>query len=170
MRALLAAAVLCVAAIAPARAAERVIARVYVVRGLIGTVVAPMTAIAGELRGAGGDVVMGSWWQATALGFDACAHKAQPIIIVGHSLGGPAAAAIGNTAKACGAREVTVVSIDPPPNGSAVVRGIRATNFVGSLGGTIAGARNVPTPGYGHIAIINDRSMQTRIVAAALAR
>jgi len=62
-----------------------------------------------------------------------------------------------------------VVGVDPPPSGAAV-SGVHATNFVGALHGAIAGARNVPTPGYGHIGIVNDRTMQARIVGAAFAR
>jgi pimeloyl-ACP methyl ester carboxylesterase len=139
-------AIAAVLAIAPAHADTRV----YLVRGLVGWLFAPMNELAGELRARGANVTTGSWLQAAALAADACAHRADRIVAVGHSLGGPAAAAIAMTARACGAGDVTLVSIDPPPN-AAAVHGIRATNFVGALGGRIIGARNMPAPGYDHV-------------------
>lgn len=152
-------------AITPAHAGTRI----YVVRGLVGWLLAPMNDIAAELRRCGAVVVMTSWTDGGAIAADACAHKADRIVLVAHSLGVPTAAGVIAQAKACGVRDISMVGVDPPANGASV-RAARALNFVGTLGGTIAGARNIPTPGYGHIAIVNDRAMQARIVAAAMAR
>ncbi len=39
-----------------------------------------------------------------------------------------------------------------------------AVNFVGELGGTIAGAQNIPVPGYTHMGIIESPAVQERIL------
>jgi hypothetical protein len=154
----------------PASAATRAQTRAYVMNGLFGEMLTgAMYSIGGKLRQRGAIVSVGSWMTAPLYAADACAHKGDRIVIVGHSLGATAAAQVAMAAKRCGARSVTVVGVDPPAS-AAAVRGVKATNFVGALRGRIAGARNVPTPGYGHIGIVNDQRMQSRIVGAALPR
>jgi len=37
-------------------------------------------------------------------------------------------------------------------------------NFVGELGGTIAGAQNIPVPGYSHMRIMDSPDVQARIL------
>ena len=39
-----------------------------------------------------------------------------------------------------------------------------AVNFVGELGGTIAGAQNIPVPGYTHMGIMDSPAVQQRIL------
>lgn len=154
-----------------AHAAERSVTRAYLMNGLFGEFVAPtaMPSMAAKLRARGAIVTVGSWTMAAVFGAMACAHPHDRIVFIGHSLGGPAAARAAGTARACGVRSVSVVSIDPPRNGVAVPKGVRSTNFVGVLGGQIGGGRNVPTGGYGgHLAIVNDPHMQARVVGAAL--
>ncbi len=148
--------------ISPAHAA----ARVYLMRGLCGWLVAPMMGLAIRFRAQGDDVSLHGWTEGdvAAVAGDICRHPASPAIIVGHSLGGPAAIDAAQRARACGARHVRVISIDPPANG-ADARGVAAVNFVGALGGTIAGARNIAAPGHSHFTIADD--LAPRIVAAA---
>ena len=146
-----------------------VVTRAYVMYGLLGELfTSGMDQIAAKLRAHGAVVEVGSWTQASAFAADACAHRRDRIIFIGHSLGATAAASAATDARACDARNVAMVGIDPPPLGAAVKGGARAVNFVGALNGSIAGARNVPVPGYGHIAIVDDPAIQNRVVAAAL--
>jgi hypothetical protein len=148
---------------------SKTVTRAYVMNGLLGEVFNPkgMYEIAGKLRARGAIVRVGSWTQADEFEADACAHYRDRIIIVGYSMGAARAATIATEVRACGARGVTMIGVDPPAIGGAVGNGVHAVNFVGVLGGSIAGARNVPVPGLGHLDIINDRTMQNRVIAAA---
>jgi hypothetical protein len=148
---------------------SKTITHAYVMNGLLGEVFNPkaMYEIAGKLRARGAIVEVGSWTLADEFKVEACAHYRDRIIIVGYSMGATRAASIATQVRACGASAVTMVGVDPPAIGGAVGEGVHAVNFVGVLGGSIAGARNVPVPGLGHLDIINDRTMQNRIIAAA---
>ncbi len=141
--------------------------RVYLVRGLMGWLLAPMSELAADLRARGAIVTRYEWTDVAAIMRDVCAHRHDRNVIVGHSLGVGAAAQAAMRARFCGATDVRVIGIDPPGNGAAV-HGVAAVNFVGALGGTLSGARNVAAPGYSHIGIVSDTGMRRRIVAAAL--
>jgi Alpha/beta hydrolase family len=137
--------------------------------GLLGEIFTPgISKVAEKLREHGAIVEVGSWIQSSGFAAEACAHRHDRLIIVGHSLGAVEAARVTTEARSCGARDVTMVAIDPPPTAVSVPGGARAVNFVGVLHGTIAGARNVPIKGYGHIAIVDNSAMQQRIVTTAL--
>lgn len=143
--------------------------RAYVVKGLLGEVFTPgMNEIADRFRAMGFAVRVGNWTQSDDFIADACAHRQDRIIIVGHSMGAIEAANILTQAKACGAHNIAMVSVDPPPTAASVPAGSRAVNFVGVMSGTIAGARNIPVSGYGHLAIVDESAMQKRIVSTAL--
>jgi hypothetical protein len=62
----------------------------------------------------------------------------------------------------CGVRSVRMIGIDPPPLGASVPRGVDATNFVGVMGGRIAGAHNIPVSGYSHLYIRGGAAMPTK--------
>jgi hypothetical protein len=88
-----------------------------------------------------------------AFAADACAHPADRIVVIGHSFGAEAAARVATQAAACGARDVTMIGIDPAA--PSEVRGVsHAVNFVGEYRGTIGGAQNIPLPGYTHMSIM----------------
>jgi pimeloyl-ACP methyl ester carboxylesterase len=141
--------------------------RAYVMNGLLGELVTnAMNEIGAELRARGDIVTVGSWVQVGEFVADACEHRGDHIVIVGHSMGALMAARMVNDLRACGAHSVRAVMIDPPTD-SSIPAGSNAVNFVGQLGGKIAGAKNIPIPGVGHVEIVNDRGMQRRIVQAA---
>ena len=143
--------------------------RAYVMNGLLGDMfTSAMSQIGEKLRARGAIVEVGSWTQEASFVADACVHRQDHVVFIGHSLGAVAAAGAVREARACGVRHVSMVGIDPPSLGATVPDGTHAINFVGALNASIAGAQNVPVPGLGHIAIINDPAMQRRIVAAAL--
>jgi hypothetical protein len=148
---------------------SKTVTRAYVMNGLLGEVFNPkaMYEIAAKLRARGAIVEVGSWTQADEFEAEACAHYRDRIIIVGYSMGATKAASIATQVRAHGAHDVTLVGVDPPAIGGAVGGGVHAVNFVGVLGGSIAGARNIPVSGLGHLDIINDRAMQNRVIAAA---
>jgi len=139
-------------------------ARAYVMNGVIPG--PGLERIADRLRARGIIVQFGSFLQANAFEKDACAHRESHIIVIGHSAGALAAASVANAAHSCGVRNVTMVGIDPPALG-AKVAGVHAVNFVGSFNGQIEGARNIPTPGYGHMAILESPAVQARVLSAA---
>jgi pimeloyl-ACP methyl ester carboxylesterase len=141
--------------------------RAYLINGLGGEIFtgAAMNELAGKFRRQGAEVVIGSWAQASSFAADACAHRFDRIVIVGHSLGALGAAEMANDMRACGARGVRVVMVDPPVN-SSVGNG-SAVNFVGSFGTKVSGARNIPASGQGHIGMMYDEGMQRRILQAA---
>ncbi len=141
--------------------------RAYLMNGLMGEALtgAAMTELATKFRGRGAEVVIGSWAQVATFTADACEHRGDHIVIVGHSLGALGAAKMATGVRACGARSVHVVMVDPPVNSS--VGGGNAVNFVGSFGGKISGAKNIPVSGHGHIDIMYDERMQSRILQAA---
>ena len=69
-------------------------------------------------------------------------------------------------AAACGARDVTMIGIDPAA--PATVSGVaHAVNFVGEYRGTIAGAQNIPVPGFTHMGIMESPEVQARILEEA---
>jgi hypothetical protein len=138
--------------------------RVYVMNGVVSG--PGLQRIADRLRNRGAIVEVGSFLQESSFAKDACDHRDSHIVVIGHSAGALAAASLANDAHSCGARNVTMVGIDPPPFG-AKVTGVRATNFVGSFNGTIGGARNIPAPGFGHMAILENASIQARVLSAA---
>jgi hypothetical protein len=138
--------------------------RAYVMNGVIAG--PGMERIADRLRDRGVIVKFGSFLQESSFAKDACDHRDSHIIVIGHSAGALAAASVANDAHGCGAHNVTMVGIDPPPFG-AKVTGVRATNFVGSFNGKIEGARNIPTPGFGHMAILENAVIQSRVLSAA---
>jgi pimeloyl-ACP methyl ester carboxylesterase len=138
--------------------------RAYVMNGLfVGT---GLATVAWRLRQRGYVVTYGSFSQDRAFAADACAHIDDRIIVIGHSFGAERAARVATQAAACGARDVTLIGIDPSQ--PAVVSGVaHAVNFVGQMGGTIAGAENIPVPGYTHMGIMESRAMQERILSEA---
>jgi hypothetical protein len=138
--------------------------RAYVMNGLfVGT---GLATIAGRLRQRGYIVLYGSFSQDRAFAADACAHTDDRIIVIGHSFGAERAARVATEAAACGARDVTLIGIDPSQ--PAAVSGVaHAVNFVGEMGGTIAGAENIPVPGYTHMGIMESPAVQERILSEA---
>jgi pimeloyl-ACP methyl ester carboxylesterase len=143
--------------------------RVYVMNGLFGELITnAMNQIGDKLRARGAIVQVGSWVEESSFVADACAHRGDRVVFIGHSMGAVAAAGAVSQAKACGVRRVSMVGVDPPATGSVVSRGAHAVNFVGALDAPIKGARNVPVTGHNHIAIVNDPVMQKRIVTEAL--
>ena len=145
--------------------------RAYVMNGLLGEFfTSAMSEIGDKLLARGVIARVGSWTQQDSFVADACAHSHDRIVFIGHSMGAVAAAGAVAQAKACGVRQVSMVGIDPPNIGAAVPSGVHAVNFVGALNASITGAQNVPVSGLGHIQIVNDPTMQKRIVAAALRR
>lgn len=141
--------------------------RAYLMSGLGGAGAGAMNAIGAELQASGITVTIGSYTQASAFAADACAHGNDRIVVVGFSLGATSGAELANAAQGCGVRSVRLIGIDPPASDASVSSGVSAVNFVGSMQGTISGARNMATPGYSHEGLVNDRSIQARIVAAA---
>ncbi len=138
--------------------------RAYVMNGLyVGT---GLAKIAERLRARGDNVMYGSYTEADAFAADACAHPAERIVVIGHSFGAEAAARVATQAAACGARDVTMIGVDPAA--PAAVSGVaHAVNFVGEYHGTIAGAQNIPVPGYSHMGIMESPAMQARILSEA---
>jgi pimeloyl-ACP methyl ester carboxylesterase len=136
--------------------------RAYVMNGLyVGT---GLATIAGRLRARGYIVAYGSYTQDRAFAADACAHPADRIVVVGHSFGAEAAARVATQAAACGAHDVIMIGVDPAA--PSEVRGVsHAVNFVGEYRGTIAGARNIPVPGYTHMGIMESPTLQERILS-----
>lgn len=135
--------------------------RAYVMNGLF--VGNGLAVIAAQLRQRGYIVAYGSYEQNRAFAADACAHIDDRIVVIGYSFGAERAAEVATAAAACGARDVTLIGIDPSQ--PAEVRGVaHAVNFVGELGGTIAGAQNIPAPGYTHMGIMESPAVQQRIL------
>jgi hypothetical protein len=138
--------------------------RAYVMNGLF--VGHGLAVVADRLRQRGYIVAYGSFEQSRAFAADACAHIGDRIVVIGHSFGAERAAEVATRAAACGARDVTMIGIDPSQ--SVAVAGVpHAVNFVGELGGTVAGAQNIPVPGYTHMGIMDSPAMQDRIVQEA---
>jgi len=138
--------------------------RAYVMHGLF--VGSGLATIAGQLRERGYVVTYGGYQQAWAFAADACAHAADRIVVIGHSFGAEAAARVATQAAACGARDVTMIGVDPAA--PSEVRGVaHAVNFVGEYRSTIAGAQNVPVPGYSHMGIMESPAVQERILSEA---
>jgi len=147
-----------------------VVTRAYIMNGLLSEIFTrAVYKVAAKLRARDAIVEVGSWTLASDYTADVCAHRDDRIIVIGYSLGAVEAAKVATEAQACGARDLTMVGIDPPPLRASVPPGSRAVNFVGVLGGTIAGAKNIPVTGYDHIAIVDDPVMQERIISTALA-
>jgi hypothetical protein len=139
----------------------RAATRAYVMNGLF--VGGGLATIAAQLRQRGYIVAYGSFEQDREFAADACAHPADRIVVIGHSFGAERAAKVATQAAACGARDVTLIGIDPSE--STQVSGVaHAVNLVGELGGTIAGAQNIPVPGYTHMGIIESPAVQERIL------
>jgi dienelactone hydrolase len=119
--------------------------------------------IADALRQRGYIVAYGSFEQSRDFAADACAHPGDRIVVIGHSFGAERAAEVATRAAACGARDVTMIGVDPSQP-VAVVGVAHAVNFVGELGGTVAGAQNIPVPGYTHMGIMDSPAVQERIL------
>ena len=156
-------------ALAQTISTPHVVTRAYLMSGSFDLGSGAMSAMGAKLRARGIIVTVGSYTQADAFAADACAHRNHGIIVVGYSLGAAAGVRLANAARACGIGRVRLVGVDPPASDASVSHGVSATIFVGALQGRISGARNTPAPGYDHLGIINDRRMQARIVASALA-
>ena len=138
--------------------------RAYVMNGLF--VGNGLAIVADLLRQRGYIVAYGSFEQSREFAADACAHIGDRIVVIGHSFGAERAAEVATRAAACGARDVTMIGVDPSQ--SVAVSGVaRAVNFVGEMGGTVAGAQNIPVPGYTHMGIMDSPAMQQRIVQEA---
>lgn len=138
--------------------------RAYVMNGLF--VGSGLAVVAARLRERGYIVTYGSFEQDRQFAADACAHPDDRIVVIGHSFGAERAARVASQAAACGARDVTLIGIDPSQ--PVAVSGVpHAVNFVGELGGTIAGAQNIPVPGYTHMGIMDSPAMQERILQEA---
>jgi pimeloyl-ACP methyl ester carboxylesterase len=142
----------------------RAATRAYLMNGLfVGT---GLATIAARLRERGYIVTYGSFEQDREFAADACAHPDDRIVVIGHSFGAERAARVATRAAACGARDVTLIGIDPAA--PATVSGVaHAVNFVGEYRGTIAGAQNIPVPGFTHMGIMESPAMQQRIVEEA---
>jgi len=136
--------------------------RAYVMNGLfVGT---GLARIADQLRARGDIVFYGSFEEDRAFAADACAHIQDRIVVIGHSFGAERAAEVATQAAACGARDVTLIGVDPSQ--PLQVNGVaHAVNFVGEMGGTIAGAQNIPVPGYIHMGIMESPAVQARILS-----
>ena len=135
--------------------------RAYVMNGLF--VGHGLGVIADALRQRGYIVAYGSFEQSRDFAADACAHPGDRIVVIGHSFGAERAAEVATRAAACGARDVTMIGVDPSQ--PVAVTGVaHAVNFVGELGGTIAGAQNIPVPGYTHMGIMDSPAVQERIL------
>jgi hypothetical protein len=129
-----------------------------------------MAKIAGRLREHGYIVAHGSYTQAAAFPADACAHPVDRIVVIGHSFGADAAARVAPQVAACGAGDVTMISIDAA-NPSIAVRGVsRVVNFVGEYGITIAGAQNIAVPNVSHMTILESPAVQERILSETIPR
>ena len=154
----------CIAVLAALTTECSAATRAYVMNGLF--VGHGLAVIADQLRQRGYIVTYGSYEQNRQFAADACAHIDDRIIVIGHSFGAERAAEVATQAAACGARDVTMIGIDPSE--STEVSGVaHAVNFVGELGGTIAGAQNIPVPGYTHMGIIESPDVQARILQEA---
>lgn len=135
--------------------------RAYVMNGLF--ISTRLGTIAARLRDRGCIVAYGSYEQNRQFAADSCAHTDDRIVVIGHSFGAERAAEVATAAAACGARDVTLIGIDPSQ--PVEVRGVaHAVNFVGEMGGTIAGAQNIPIPGYTHMGIMDSPAVQERIL------
>ena len=135
--------------------------RAYVMNGLF--VGHGLAVIAEALRQRGYIVAYGSYEQSRDFAADACAHASDRIVVIGHSFGAERAAEVATRAAACGARDVTMIGVDPSE--PVAVAGVaHAVNFVGELGGTVAGAQNIPVPGYTHMGIMDSPAVQARIL------
>jgi hypothetical protein len=151
----------CMALVAALTAEAAAATRVYVMNGLF--VGHGLAVIADQLRQRGYIVAYGSYEQNREFAADACAHIGDRIVVIGHSFGAERAAEVATQAAACGARDVTMIGVDPSQ--STTVSGVpHAVNFVGELGGTIAGAQNIPVPGYTHMGIMDSPAVQERIL------
>lgn len=151
----------CVALLAALTTESWAVTRAYVMNGLfVGT---GLATIAWRLRERGYIVAYGSYTRAGAFAADACAHPADRIVVIGHSFGAERAAQVATQAAACGARDVTMIGVDPAAP-SAVWGVSHAVNFVGEYRGTIAGAQNIPVSGYTHMGIMESPAMQERIL------
>jgi len=138
--------------------------RAYVMNGLF--VGHGLAEIAARLREHGYIVTYGNFDQDRQFAADACAHAQDRIVVIGHSFGAERAARVASAAAACGARDVTLIGVDPSQ--PVAVTGVaHAVNFVGELGGTIAGAQNIPVPGYTHMGIMDSPAVQERILEEA---
>lgn len=138
--------------------------RAYVMNGLF--VGHGLAVIAEALRQRGYIVAYGSYERNRQFAADACAHPNDRIVVIGHSFGAERAAEVATQAAACGARDVTMIGIDPSAP-VAVASSVHAINFVGELGGTVAGAENIPVPGYTHMGIMDSPQVQQWILQAA---
>ena len=145
-------------------AARATVTRAYVMNGLyVGT---GLATIAARLRERGYIVFYGSYTQSGAFAADACAHTEDRIVVIGHSFGAERAARVATQAAYCGARDVTMIGVDPAA--PAAVSGVaHAVNIVGEYHGTIAGARNIPVPGYSHMGILESPAVQQLILSEA---
>jgi hypothetical protein len=138
--------------------------RAYVMNGLfVGT---GLAQIGERLRARGNIVTIGSYARAGEYAADACAHPRDRIVVIGHSFGATAAAEVATRAAACGARDVTMIGIDPA-SGGASVHGARAVNFVGEYGNAISGALNIRVPGATHMGILESPAFQARVLSLA---
>jgi hypothetical protein len=103
---------------------------------------------------------------------DACAHPSDRIVVIGHSYGADAAAAmVAPQAAACGASDVAMITVDPA-NVAPAVRGVShiVNFFVGQYGVTIPGAQNIQVHGHDHMSILEDPAVQERILSEAILR
>jgi hypothetical protein len=136
--------------------------RAYVMNGLF--IGIGLAKIADQLRARGDIVFYGSFEQNRAFAADACAHIQDRIVVIGHSFGAERAAEVATQAAACGARGVILIGVDPSQ--PVQVTGVaHAVNFVGEMGGTIAGAQNISVPGYTHMGIMESPAVQARILS-----
>jgi pimeloyl-ACP methyl ester carboxylesterase len=127
-----------------------------------------LAKIAARLRERGYIVGYGSYTDAAAFAADACAHPSDRIVVIGHSFGADAAAKVATHVAACGARDVTMISVDPA-NPSIAVSGVsHVVNFVGEYGITISGAQNIKVPGVSHMGILESPAVQERILSEAI--
>ncbi len=154
----------CVALLAALTTPTWAATRAYVMNGLfVGT---GLATVAARLREQGYIVFYGSYTQDRSFAADACAHPDDRIVIIGHSFGAERAARMATQAAGCGARDVTLIGIDPAA--PVAVSGVaHAVNFVGEYHGTIAGAQNISVPGYTHMSILESPEMQQRILQEA---
>lgn len=154
----------CIALVAALTTSADAATRAYIMNGLF--VGHGLAVVADRLRQKGYIVAFGSFEQSRQFAADACSHVQDRIVVIGHSFGAERAAEVATHAAACGARDVTLIGVDPSQ--PVAVSGVaHAVNFVGEMGGTIAGAQNIPVPGYTHMGIMDSPAVQDRILQEA---
>lgn len=141
--------------------------RIYLMRGIhFGPLFFSdgMDQIGARLHGPDRTIGVGDWTDRVQFERDAFAHKADQIIVGGHSMGAWAACVMARNLKARG-YSVRVVGLDPLLTG-ADCAGVPAVCFWQG-GYPMRGAHNVfVASSYGHVGYASDPRVQARFIAA----